>query len=34
MIRGSVFSVPVNGADTGRIQAEEVHLLPIKNNDK
>ena len=27
MIRGSVFSVPVNGADAGRIQAEEVHLL-------
>jgi len=27
MIRGSVFSVPVNGSDAGRIQAEEVHLL-------
>ncbi len=27
MIRGSVFSVPVNGADAGRIQAEEVHLF-------
>lgn len=27
MIRGSVFSVPVNGSDAGRIQAEEIHLL-------
>ncbi|NUM45361.1 MAG: hypothetical protein HUU38_11710 [Anaerolineales bacterium] len=27
MIRGSVFSVPVNGADAGRIQAKEVFFL-------
>ncbi len=30
MIRGSVFSVLVNGSDAGRIQAEEVHLLSSK----